>query len=494
MRTKTMLWEAKEHRIARMMVLIGVLAALILCFLSSTSLAKEMDDSRITLAVERALYVDQGVASHLIDVITLDGIVTLTGSVNNVLSKDRATKVAESVKGVRSVVNRMTVRPVDRSDEDIEKDVRQALVYDPATDSYEVDVSVIDGVVTLNGTVDSWQEKQLCALVAKGVKGVRDLRNDIIAYYKEARPDREIKAEVESRLKWDVWVDDLLIDVEVKDGHVALSGTVGSAAEETWAYGDAWVNGVKSVDTSDLKVDPVMKDKMRREKKYTKKPDSEIEKAIKDAFLCDPRVFSFNPDVDVHAGVATLTGVVDNLKAKQAAEQDAKNTFGVWRVKNYLRVRPVSRPRDSVLVNRVKEALALDPYVERYEVNVAVVNAKAYLYGSVDSAFEKAQAEAVAAGVKGVVDVQNDLIVPEIWLWGKADWEIKQDIQDELWWSPYVDSEEITVTVRDGVATLTGVVDTWKERGAATDNAYEGGAKKVQNELTVRHGPAFFAP
>lgn len=489
-----MLWEAKEHRIARMIVLTGVLGALILCLLSSTGLAKEIEDSRITLAVERALYVDQGVASHLIDVLTLDGIVTLTGSVDNLLSKDRATKVTGSVKGVRSVVNRMTVRPVDRSDKDIEKDVRQALVYDPATDSYEVDVSVSKGVVTLKGTVDSWQEKQLCEVVSKGVKGARDVRNDIIAYYKETRPDREIKAEVESRLKWDVWVDDLLIDVEVKDSNVALSGTVGSAAEETWAYGDAWVNGVKSVDTSNLKVDHVLKDKMRREKQYTTKPDSEIEKAIKDAFLYDPRVFSFDPNVEVNAGVATLTGVVDNLRTKRAAEQDAKHTFGVWRVKNYLRVRPVSRPMDAVLVNRIKEALALDPFVERYEVNVALVNGKAYLYGSVDSAFEKAQAEAVAAGVKGVVDVQNDLIVPEIWAWGKADWEIKQDIQDELWWSPYVDSEEITVTVKDGVATLIGTVDTWKEHGAATDNAYEGGAKKVRNQLTVKHGPTFFAP
>jgi osmotically-inducible protein OsmY len=29
--------------------------------------------------------------------------------------------------------------------------------------------------------------------------------------------------------------------------------------------------------------------------------------------------------------------VVDNLKAKRAAEQDAKNTWGVWQVKNLLK-------------------------------------------------------------------------------------------------------------------------------------------------------------
>jgi hypothetical protein len=36
--------------------------------------------------------------------------------------------------------------------------------------------------------------------------------------------------------------------------------------------------------------------------------------------------------------VVTLTGTVDNLKAKRAAEQDAKNTVGVWRVTDLLKV------------------------------------------------------------------------------------------------------------------------------------------------------------
>jgi osmotically-inducible protein OsmY len=39
--------------------------------------------------------------------------------------------------------------------------------------------------------------------------------------------------------------------------------------------------------------------------------------------------------------------------------------------------------------------------------------------------------------------------------------------------------------VTDGVATLTGTVDSWAERRAATDNAYEGGAVWVENELWV---------
>jgi hypothetical protein len=72
------------------------------------------------------------------------------------------------------------------------------------------------------------------------------------------------------------------------------------------------------------------------------KGDPQIKQAVHDAFVYDPRVDSFNPNVDVDNRIVTLSGVVDNLKAKRAAEQDAKNTWGVWRVKNLLTTRPVA--------------------------------------------------------------------------------------------------------------------------------------------------------
>jgi osmotically-inducible protein OsmY len=50
------------------------------------------------------------------------------------------------------------------------------------------------------------------------------------------------------------------------------------------------------------------------------------------------------------------------------------------------------------------------------------------------------------------------------------------------------------VTVNDGVALLTGVVDDLRARRAATANALEGGAVQVRNRLRVRHGPDFLRP
>jgi osmotically-inducible protein OsmY len=66
-----------------------------------------------------------------------------------------------------------------------------------------------------------------------------------------------------------------------------------------------------------------------------------------------------------------------------------------------------------------------------------------------------------------------------------SDTELKKSIQSELWWSPFVDADQVTVSVNDGIATLSGTVDTWGERQAATENAYQGGATLVDNDLAI---------
>ena len=53
-----------------------------------------------------------------------------------------------------------------------------------------------------------------------------------------------------------------------------------------------------------------------------------------------------------------------------------------------------------------------------------------------------------------------------------------------------MDSEEVGVSVKDGIAILFGTVDSWAERLDAIENAYEGGARSVRDELKVPNGPA----
>jgi len=483
------------------------IAALVL-FIIITSMAfagfvaaREIKDIDITLAVERQLQKDEGVPAHLIDVRTKDGIVTLSGPVENLLARERAPEIAATIKGVRSVINFIDVLSIIRSDAQIRSDVEQALLDDPATDLFEINIEVRNGAVTLSGKVDSWQEKQLCLLVAKGVIGVKEVKSKIQVAQKSKRPDDEIRADIKRRLAYDVWIDDALIDVKVMRGEVILSGIVTSLTEKTRTFRFAWVSGVKSVEDKDLMVDWSKSKNMRRNfETRPRKSDDEIKQALKEVFLYDPRLSPFNLTVSADNGVVTLSGQVNNLKAKNVAEQDARNTIGVWLVRNHIKVRPGIGPHsspkpdaDAELARKVRLALLRNPYTHQHEITVTVNNYLVMLDGTVNSNLEKERAEDAASVVKGVTAVVNNLKVNKTWM-PKEDWEIKKDIEDELWWSPFVDEGDISVAVTEGGATLVGVVDTLRERRVATENAYEGGAKQVRNLLKVRYGPESLRP
>jgi len=358
-------------------------------------------------------------------------------------------------------------------------------VADPVAESFEIDVDVDNGTVTLTGKVDSLTESNVAERVAEGVKGVVDVKNKLDYAFTADRPDLDIKRDIEYRLKTDASIDSGLITVTVNDGKVTLAGSVGSALEKTEAQGEAWiVPGVTSV-TNQLDVEWwIDGDTADWSDAWT---DQDMRKAIENALITDPRVTSFDVITTVEDGVASLTGTVDNLQAKRAAEEEARDVLGVWRVKNYLRVRPNVSRTDAEIAADVREALRRDPYVDRYEIAVSAYNGKVYLTGDVDSLYMKNQAEQAAAGVRGVVEIQNNLGI-DLTYTTKTDEEIKDDIKSQLWWSPFVDSDDISVEVHSGVATLMGSVEDWDELRAAKENAKEGGATSVISKLDVENG------
>lgn len=489
--------------------ILGILLTGVLTLTGSTALiaGSPPDDKSISQAVETELLFNGTTPAYMIDVVTTEGIVTLSGQVNDILARDRAIQIAKTVKGVRGVVDQIEVNVPYRSDATLEKEVKEALLRDPATDSYEGNVTANNGIITLTGNVDSWQEKKLFEFVTKGVKGVAGVENDLKVVYHEERSDYEIRTDIEQTLKNDIRVDDALIDVTVKNGNVELSGSVSSANEKSTASALAWTSGVKSVSSDDLTIKEWARNDNFRENKYVTKTDAAVKKAVEDAFLYDPRVYSFNPEVSVENGVVTLSGVVDNLKAKRAATRDAKNVVGVYRVKNFMKVRPVFIPEDSELEADIANALLEDPVVEKWEVDVTAKNGVIYLNGSVDSYFEKIQAEDIASRTRGVIAVENNLSINDpndvyfydYYGWNsyyppfhvevdniyKTDEQIESDIESQIWWSPYVNQEDVDVSVSNGIATLEGVVDTPRERIYDEINALEGGASDVNNNLIV---------
>ena len=207
------------HRsaIGRWPLLLLVAAGMqILVPLQAATPAKEVTDSRITSAVEDGLISEKGVVPNNMDVNSSQGIVTLSGPADNLLTKDRMVKIAESIRGVRGVIDRIAVTPVSRPDEDIRKDILMALLQDPATDSYQVAVSVKGAVATLTGSVHSNGEKQLAGRIAKGVKGAKEVQNDVTITYLTKRSDQEIAADVKARLQWDIWINGDMVNSTVK--------------------------------------------------------------------------------------------------------------------------------------------------------------------------------------------------------------------------------------------------------------------------------------
>ncbi|MBD3234469.1 MAG: BON domain-containing protein, partial [candidate division Zixibacteria bacterium] len=275
------------------------------------------------------------------------------------------------------------------------------------------------------------------------------------------------------------------IDVMSRNEIVTLNGTVGSAYEKQLAKAAAWVAGVDSVDASNLDIKPGAREEMMREQKFYTPSDEQIKQAVSQVFEMDPRIDKAEIDIAVNEATVNLSGEVDNLMAKRAAEEDAENTVGVTGVTNRIKVRPEEIVPNEKLEERVERALVRDPYVELFDINVRARNGKVILEGTVHTSFEKTHAENVASEIIGVVQVANMIDYKQKWLWQQDD-DIKGAVKRQIFWDPYVDPDNIRVEVENGIVTLSGTVNNFREKVEAEENAFDAGAKDVMNKLRIK--------
>lgn len=333
--------------------------------------------------VERELRDAEGLDGESIQVTMDDGMVALSGAVDNLLAHNHAIRVAASVRGVRAIDDDITVRPTERSDTEIERDVDTALALDPATEHWEIDPLVSDGEVILRGSVESLAEKSLASRVAESVRGVRGVDNRIVIDYPAERSDREIAHDVTQVLLWNTSVDSGSIDIEVEDDVVTLSGQVDSLYEKNQASRLAEVIGAKEVDVSNLQVR--WTEENRDSAALAGRTDEELTKAVRMALALDPRVDTFEPTIEVRDAIVTLSGTVDNVIAREVAADAARDVVGVETVRNRLAVEPREPVADDELEQRVTDALQRSPYVGETALDVTAVDGEVYLEGEADS-------------------------------------------------------------------------------------------------------------
>ncbi|MEH8017302.1 BON domain-containing protein [Rheinheimera muenzenbergensis] len=139
-------------------------------------------DAWIDGKAETTLLLNGNLNSFDINTDVKDGAVTLTGKVENSVDKALAEELIENLDGVTEVNNQLTVMASGKhsSDKDnsglkdakIATVVKTRLLFESEVSGTAIDVDAKNGVVTLQGEVDSDAEKDLAVAIAKNTSDV----------------------------------------------------------------------------------------------------------------------------------------------------------------------------------------------------------------------------------------------------------------------------------------------------------------------------------
>ena len=238
-------------KIKNLSVLIALIATPIAVFASSSTDRKIEDAAK-------ASYNYRTVLEHHVTVKANDGIVTLTGIVQDKDQKDLAADTVENLPGVTSVKNEITLKPVypEYSDAWMAFKIRSRLLVKANVSASDTTVTVQDGVVTLTGTVDNLAQKELTAAYAQDIDHVKSVKNDLVVKAQPAKgetigekvDDASITAQVKYALLSHKSTSALKTKVTTNEGVIAITGEASSDAEKSLVTKLAQdVRGVKSV-------------------------------------------------------------------------------------------------------------------------------------------------------------------------------------------------------------------------------------------------------
>jgi len=240
------------------------LSALLVVIVAPVALfASSETDRKIEDAAE-ASYNYRTVLENNVKVKAKDGIVTLTGTVEDKDDKALAADTVENLPGVTAVKNDIVVKPTheEHSDAWIALKIRGRLLVKSNVSATDTKVAVKDGAVTLTGFADNVAQKTLTGVYASEIAWVKSVQNDIVVREKttagatvsEKIDDASITSQLKYALLSHKATSALKTKVTTNDGVVSISGEAASDAEKSLVTKLAEdVRGVKSV-TNDMVV------------------------------------------------------------------------------------------------------------------------------------------------------------------------------------------------------------------------------------------------
>jgi osmotically-inducible protein OsmY len=170
------------------------------------------------------------------------GAVTLSGEVESYAERLAANRAAFRVRGVRAVVDNITVHPKGGwpvTETDVARNVEHALeAASNVPDS--VHAQVREHVVTLTGEVEWDYQRRAARRAVQFLDGVYTVRDDINLSSRPTAADTQDR--IARALVRNAQLDAHAITVAVEGGKVTLTGTVRSAAERVQAEQAAWAS------------------------------------------------------------------------------------------------------------------------------------------------------------------------------------------------------------------------------------------------------------
>ena len=257
-----LLKEHANHKKTKMKIIrnLSLLAATGTLLVAGANLRASDTDDRIVSSAKKSHVFKTTLKGDSIKTVSKDGVVTLTGTVAESSHKSLAEDTVESLPGVKSVDNRLTVKGVkqeEHSDGWISTKVKSTLLFHRNVSAHGTDVYVKDGVVSLRGEVANSAQRELTAEYAKDVEGVKEVKNELtIAKGPKDKmekagdkiDDASITAQVKSSLMSHRSTSAVKTKIKTTDGVVTVTGVAKNAAEKslvTKLVND--INGVTSV-------------------------------------------------------------------------------------------------------------------------------------------------------------------------------------------------------------------------------------------------------
>ena len=209
-----------------------------------------MTDKDLKRLVQSALDWEPSLDATDIGVSVDESVVTLRGNVGSYAEKVTAERVALRVYGVKALANDLAVHlpsGFERTDTEIAQTAVAALKWTTMVPADRVTVTVTNGWLSLNGTLDWQYQKDAAARTVRDLTGVKAVTNNIIVQPRVKTVD--VRDKIEAAFKRSAEIDARRINVTAQDGKVTLSGNVHSWSERQEAKRAAWAApGVTQVD------------------------------------------------------------------------------------------------------------------------------------------------------------------------------------------------------------------------------------------------------